>query len=254
MTQVSGEYVISGRVAVVVGASGAIGSAVAKRLAEQGATVVAGYNRAHEQAERLVAALPGHGHSIVRLSMEDSSAIAAAARFVAEKKGRCDILINAAGMTYAIAHGDLAALTDDRLDQIYRVNMRGPFVLMREFVSLLKASGNAVVINVSSTSSINGMGSNIAYCAAKAATDTMNLSLARVLGPEIRIIGISPGGVDTDFVPGRDRQAFEKRALAAPLKKVMSADDVAVSIIGAIRFFPLATGTNFVVDGGRHLC
>jgi 3-oxoacyl-[acyl-carrier protein] reductase len=118
---------------------------------------------------------------------------------------------------------------------------------------LLRASGNAVIINVSSISAFTGIGSNIAYCASKAALDTMTISLARVLAPEVRVLCVSPGAVATNFVVGRDRAAVEKLAQATPLKRVVEAEDVAAAIMACITHLKTATGTRIVVDGGRHL-
>ncbi len=84
--------------------------------------------------------------------------------------------------------------------------------MIRAFAPMLRASGAGVVVSVSSISGFTGSGSSVAYCACKAALDTMTLSLARALGPEIRVMCVSPGAVATDFVAGRDRAALEKIA------------------------------------------
>jgi 3-oxoacyl-[acyl-carrier protein] reductase len=81
----------------------------------------------------------------------------------------------------------------------------------------------------------------------------MGLSLARVLGPEIRVLTVSPAAVATDFVPGRGRDAVEKQAAGTPLKIVAEADDVAMAILGGITHLRLTTGSTIVVDSGRHL-
>src|SRR6202008_75895 len=117
----------------------------------------------------------------------------------------------------SIPHGELSTLSDEFIDSLFATNVRGPFSMIREFVPLLKKSGDGVIINISSISAFTGSGSNIAYCGAKAALDTMSMSLARVLGPEIRVLTVSPGAVATDFVPGRDRAALEKISQATPL-------------------------------------
>ena len=82
-------------------------------------------------------------------------------------------------------------------------NVRGPFAMIRAFAPLLRESGDGVVINVSSIAGFTGSGSSIAYAASKAALDNMTMSLARVLGPQIRVLCVSPGAVNTDFVAGR---------------------------------------------------
>src|ERR1700742_3581712 len=102
---------------------------------------------------------------------------------------------------------------------------------MRGLLPLLKRSGDAVVVNVSSISAFTGSGSNIAYCAAKAALDTMTMSFARAFGPEVRFLCVSPASVATDFVVGRDRRALEERAQAVPLKRVVEPQDVVLAIM-----------------------
>ena len=81
----------------------------------------------------------------------------------------------------------------------------------------------------------------------------MGKSLARVLGPEIRAISVSPAAVATDFVPGRGREGVENQAASTPLKRVCEADDVALAILSAVTHLRLSTGTTIVVDSGRHL-
>jgi len=117
----------------------------------------------------------------------------------------------------------------------------------------MKASGDAVIINISSLAGISGTGSSIAYGASKAAMDVMGVSLARVLGPEIRVIGISPSAVNTDFVPGRSRDVVARAAASSPLKRLTEADDVALAIYGAIVTLRQTTSTTILVDSGKHL-
>ena len=133
--------------------------------------------------------------------------------------------------------------TTSLIDRVLVANVRGPFATIRAFAPMLKASGDGVIVNISSLAAVTGTGSSIIYGASKAALDTMGLSLARVLGPEVRVVGISPSAVLTDFVPGRSREAVEKAALSSPLQRVTEADDVALAIIGAITHFRLTTGT-----------
>ena len=87
----------------------------------------------------------------------------------------------------------------------------------------------------------------------KAALDVMTMSLARVLGPEIRVLGVSPAAVATDFVAGRGRPELEKLAANTPMKKVTEPDDVARAILACVTHLRSSTGTQIVVDGGRHL-
>ena len=248
-----GAFPLDGKVAVVTGGSSGIGAATARRLAERGASVVAGFHHGADRATDLIAQLPGTGHRCVPMPVEDSMQLSEAARLIESEYGRCDVLVNSAGTTRLIPHTDLRAMDDETFDSLMRINVRGPFAVVRAFAPLMTATGDAVVINVSSISGSTASGSNIAYCAAKAALDNLTMSLGRALGPAVRVIGVAPAAVDTGFVPGRDRQAVIAQASGCPLKVIVEPDDVAVSIVGAVTHFRVSTGTTFVVDGGKHL-
>lgn len=250
-----GEYPLKGRVALVAGGSGGIGAETARRLAAVGARVVVGYNQGAAKAEALVEEIGGSdaGHMTAHLPMDDSDAIAAAARTIEEAYGPLHILINSAGITKAVPHGDLEGMDDESFDRIMVTNVRGPFSTIRSFAPLLRAGGDSIIVNVSSISASTGLGSSIAYCASKAALDTMSKSLARVLGPEVRVITVSPAAVATDFVPGRGREGVEKQAASTPLRRVCEPDDVAIAIVSAITHLRSTTGSVITVDGGRHL-
>lgn len=248
-----GSYPLAGKVAVISGGSAGIGAATARRLAEGGATIAIGYNSGRDRAEALAAELPGSGHLALHLPLTDSAAIRAAASVVEAKLGRCDILVNSGATTRAVPHAKLDEMDDESFDRILITNVRGPFSTIRAFAPMLKRSGDGVIVNISSLSAVNGLGSSIAYCASKAALDTMGLSVARVLAPEVRLLSVQPGGVATDFVPGRSRADVEKNAATTPLKRVCEADDVALAVLAAVTHLRLSTGTALVVDGGRHL-
>jgi 3-oxoacyl-[acyl-carrier protein] reductase len=239
------------KVAVIAGGSGAIGSAAARRLARAGAKIVVGFNSKPDQAEAVVKTLSGAGHRAIRIPMLETPLILEAATIVADEYGRCDVLVNAAGFTRMIPHTDLQALTDDLIDAIFAANVRGPFATIRAFVPLMKKSGDAVIVNISSIAAIVGTGSNIAYGGSKAALDTMALSLARVLGPEIRVLTVSPAAVDTAFVPGRTTAMVEKVASTTPLKRVVQADEVAQAVMAAVVNLTSSTGWIIPVDGGK---
>jgi 3-oxoacyl-[acyl-carrier protein] reductase len=239
------------KVAVITGGSGAIGAASAQRLAQAGAKIVVGYNNNREQADAVVKALPGAGHRAIRIPMLETPLIREAAAIVEREYGRCDVLVNSAGFTRMIPHTDLEALTDELIDSIFAANVRGPFATIRAFAPLMKKSGDAVIVNISSIAAIVGTGSNIAYGGSKAALDTMALSLARILGPEIRVLTVSPAAVDTAFVPGRTTAMVEKVASTTPLKRVVQADEVAQAVMAAVVNLTSTTGWIIPVDGGK---
>src|SRR5258708_4803366 len=245
---------LSGKVAVIAGASSGIGAASARLFAEAGARVVVGYNRGVERANAVVAALAGNGHRAMHLPLEDTAQIRKAAAAVREEFGRTDILVNSAGFTRMVAHHDLEALDDDLIDQVLTANVRGPFATIRAFVPLLRESGDGVIVNISSGAAQSGTGSSIIYGASKAALNTMSMALARVLGPEIRVVVVAPGMVHTDFVPARTEEMMAKAALATPVRRAIEAEDRALAVLSCVTHLTHTTGSIIRVDPRRHLC
>jgi len=242
-----------GKVAVVTGASSGIGAASARLFAEAGARVVVGYNRGKDRADAVVAGLAGSGHKSMYLPLEDTAQIKRAAAAVREEFGRADILVNSAGFTRMVPHHDLDALDDELIDQVLTANVRGPFATIRAFVPLLRASGDGVIVNISSGAAQSGTGSSIIYGASKAALNTMSMALARVLGPEIRVVVVAPGMVHTGFVPGRTEEMMAKAAMSTPLKRAIEPEDVALAVISCVTHLTHTTGSIIAVDAGRHL-
>jgi 3-oxoacyl-[acyl-carrier protein] reductase len=244
---------LAGKVAIVMGGSGGIGAATARLLAAAGATIVVVWRSGEAAARAVIGGLPEGGHIAARASVEDTPSLIALAATVRDRFGRADILVNAAGYTRAVPAADLDALDDAFIDDMFRVNWRGQFATIRAMKPLLEASGDGLVVNVSSIAALNGVGSNIAYAAVKAATDTMTKSLARALAPRIRVMAVSPGVVDTDFVPGRGAEQLAKIATTIPLQRVAGADDVARAILSTATHLTYSTGSILIVDGGRAL-
>jgi 3-oxoacyl-[acyl-carrier protein] reductase len=247
------ETSLQDKVAVVTGGSNGIGAASVRALAQGGARVVVGYNTGRERAEALIGDLPGSGHRAVQMRMEDSASLQAAAAQVRKAYGRCDVLVNSAGFTKPIPHADLDALDDTTFDAVMTANVRGVFAMVRALAPLMRETGDAVIVNISSISGFTGSGSSIVYAASKGALDTMTLSLARALAPQIRVVCVSPAAVATDFVAGRGRAQLEKIAATTPINRVMEPDDVAMAVLACVTHLRGATGTRIVVDNGRHL-
>ncbi len=134
-----------------------------------------------------------------------------------------------------------------------QVNTRGAFSAVRAFAPLLRESGRGLVVNISSIAATTGNGSSVAYCAAKAGMDAMGLALARALAPAIRVLTVSPGVVDTEFVPGRDKAMREKQGRATPLGRLCTPEDVAGVVLACATTLAYSTGSVIQVDGGRHL-
>ncbi len=240
-------------VALVTGASSGIGRAAAMRLAAAGFAVVLGYNSRREAAEEVVAGLAGTGHSSLRIAIDEPLSVADAVAAFEARHDRLDALVNSGGATEPVPAADLDALTDEIFDRVVRVNLRGPFAVIRAFRPLLERSPSAAVVNVSSIAARTGVGSSLAYCAAKGGLDTLTIGLAKVLAPKIRVFSVSPAGVDTDFVAGRTRTQLEAVAAKTPLAKVTTPDDVARAIVACITELLSTTGIVLPVDEGRHL-
>src|SRR5947209_16373649 len=248
---------LNGKVAVVTGASSGIGAASARLFAEAGARVVVGYNRGIDRANAVVAGLAGAEqagfHKAMHLPLEDTAQIKKVAAAVREEFGRADILVNSAGFTRMVAHHDLDALDDDLIDQVLTANVRGPFATIRAFVPLLRESGDGVIVNISSGAAQSGTGSSIIYGASKAALNTMSMALARVLGPEIRVVVVAPGTVHTGFARGRAEEIMAKAAASTPLRRAIEPEDVALAVLSCVTHLTHTTGSIIAVDAGRHL-
>jgi 3-oxoacyl-[acyl-carrier protein] reductase len=197
--------------------------------------------------------LSGGGHKFYTASVTDSASLKAVAAHIQTDMGPANILVNSAGFTQPVPLNDLEALSDELIDSIFQVNWRGVFASIRAFTPQMKTAQDAVIINVSSIAAFTGVGSNLAYAASKAGTDLMTKALAKALSPDLRVVGISPGVVNTGFVPGRGPEFNQKAASTTPLRRVGEAEDVAQAIVALTTSLAFATGTTLVVDGGRHL-
>jgi 3-oxoacyl-[acyl-carrier protein] reductase len=243
-------------VAVVVGGTGGIGKSICAALAREGMRVVVGYNRSADKARELVENLPGEGHAALAAPVTDKAALATLAAEISARYGQCDVLVNCAGTTRFVPHGDLDGLDDDLIDLILATNVRGPFATLRALRPLLEKStqpGGAVVVNISSIAAVIAMGSNVMYCASKAAVDNMTKSLARALAPRIRVVSISPGLVDTDFIKSMDQRWRDDQLNRTPLHRLASPNEVAAAVVAAVKSLTFTTGSVIAVDGGRPL-
>lgn len=246
---------LAGKVALVVGGAGAIGAATSRMLSAAGATVIVTHldtSRDREAAESLIKAL-GDGHAAYPADVADTASLIALREIVQARHGRLDILVNAAGFTKAVAHADLDGLTDELIDRMLQVNWRGQFATIRTFAPMLKATGDGLIVSISSIAGFTGVGSSIAYCAAKAGIDVMTKALARALAPQVRVLAVSPGVVDTAFVPGRGADFNDKVSASTPLKRIGEADDIAAAITACATMLGFSTGHIVQVDGGRAL-
>lgn len=229
------------KVAIVTGGSSGMGEATVKELEKRGWKVAA----------------MARGVTEFRGDVAEDADCRRVANAVLAKWGRIDALVNCAGTTKFVAHADLEGLSADDILGIFRVNLVGPYQMIRACAKALKETRGCIV-NVSSVASILGTGSSIAYAASKSALDTMSFSLARALGPEIRVNVVAPGYVKTPWqvaAHGADGAIELERRFAerAPLKAAAEADDVADAIAWLIEGARRVTGEIVYVDGGMHI-
>lgn len=250
------KLLLGGRVAVVIGATGGLGAPVCRRLASAGASVVVGYRRDGSAARELGSSLPvldGSRHSAFQVDVTNPEALHRFAYEIDSRYGRVDVLVNSAGTTKFIRHDDLDALDDQLIDQIFRTNWRGPFATIRALKPLLVKSGDALVVNISSIAGVTGVGSNVAYCASKAALNAMTLSLARALAPAVRVVSVSPGVVETGFIKALDDSWRKEQESRTPLGRLASPEEVADAVLAVATSLRYSTGCIIPVDGGRPL-
>jgi 3-oxoacyl-[acyl-carrier protein] reductase len=243
-------------VALVTGGAGGIGGAICRSLAEAGFRIAVGYNRSADAAARLAEELPGSSHFAVAAPVTDSTALTLMAAEIARRAGRCDVLVNCAGTTRFVPHSDLDGLDDVLIDSILATNVRGAFAALRAVKPMLEKSplkGGGVVINISSTAGIFAIGSNVMYCASKAALDNMTKSLARALAPKIRVLSVSPGLVDTDFVKSLDPKWRDEQSAKTALQRLADPEEIGTAIVAAVTQLTFSTGSVVLVDGGRLL-
>lgn len=240
------------KLALVTGGSGGIGAAICHKLAKSGYRIVFTFNSNQSAAEQVLDSLEGTGHAMYQLNVEDSAAISALAAQVKETSQSLDLLVNCAGMTKFVPHSDLNSLNDELIDKIFRVNVRAPFAMVRAFEPALR-NVNGCVVNITSIAAQTAMGSNVAYCASKSAIENMTRSLARALSPDIRVLAVAPGLVDTEFVKGLDDEWRDAQEQSTPLKRLANDEEVANAVFAAAELLTFSTGNTIAVDGGRPL-
>ena len=244
---------LTGKVALVTGGGGGIGSAICRRLAAAGAQVVVNYNCYAQKAEAVIASMAGENHLAIQASVTDSATLRQMAAQVRERYGKLDLLVNNAGITRPVPHADLDGLDDEWIDRILQTNFRGAFACVRAFKELLMAGEGGTVVNISSVAAVTGIGSNVAYCASKAAMDSMTRSLARALAPKIRVVSVSPGWVWGEYASRMEPAYIQEQINKTPLGRIAQPEDVAEAVLAVATTLAFSTGCIIPVDGGRPL-
>ncbi len=251
---------LEGGVAIVTGSSSGVGAACARQLAEKGCNVVINYAHNEDGAvttQKICEEL-GVETVIVKADVAEDDGCRALADAAEHKWGRIDALVNNAGTTKFCAHDDLEGLSKQDFLDIYAVNAIGAYQMVRAVAPAMRRGGRGSIVNVASIAAVMGVGSSIAYAASKGALVTMGLSLARALGPEIRVNTVCPGFIQGDWLEqgmGKENYARSKAYLESntPLRLTATPATVAEAIMMFLIGPSLVTGETLILDGGHHL-
>lgn len=252
--------VSSNKVAIITGGSRGVGAATARLLASKGWNITITCTSSMDDAENVVKECEKLGVEAIAIKAdvsEDNSCVQTAQETI-EKWGRIDALVNNAGTTkFVFNHADLDGLDAEDFLHIYKVNVVGPFQMVRACKEMLLNSENPSVVNISSIAGIKGLGSSLAYASSKGALNTMTKSMARNLGP-IRVNAICPGFIQGDWLRngmGDDlyNAALENLTNNTPLKLTVTPEQVAEGIYSFIDINTVVTGETMLMDGGHHL-
>ncbi len=247
-------------VAIVTGSSSGVGAACVQQLAAKGWNPVINYSRSEAAAQNVAKSCEKAGAEVlvVKADVAEDAECVKLVGATMERFGRIDALVNNAGTTKFVDHARLDGLDKSDFLHIYSVNTVGAFQMTRAAAPHLRAAGRAAVVNVASIAGIKGIGSSIAYAASKGAMITMTKSLARVLGPEIRVNAVCPGFIQGDWLrQGMGAETYDRSKAflekSVPLRVTATADTVAETIIALIEGASLVTGETLLLDGGHHL-
>ncbi|GAD21112.1 SDR family NAD(P)-dependent oxidoreductase [Acidovorax sp. MR-S7] len=235
-------------VALVTGSTSGIGAAIARRLSQEGYAVVL-HSRSSVDTGRAMAADLGRAAYV----QADLAVDADRVRLVREAVacwGRLDLLVNNAGISRVVPHGDLHAATPEIWRELHEVNVIAPFRLIAEAQPALEAAGGCVV-NVSSHAGVRPKGASIPYAASKAALNHMTRLLALSLAPRIRVNAVAPGLVDTPLTADwTAAQALWRER--SPMRRAAQPQDIAqaVALLAASGYM---TGEILLLDGGLNL-
>jgi 3-oxoacyl-[acyl-carrier protein] reductase len=219
----------SQRVAIVTGASGGIGRAVAERLAANGMAVAVHYGRNADQASQVADAITAADGTalLVKGDIADEADVAAIFDAVDAEYGGVDVVVNTAGIM------ELAPLVDldlEVFDRMHRTNVRGTFAVARQAARRVREGG--AIINFSSSVVKLALPSYTAYAATKGAVDAMTLILAKELrGRDVTVNAVAPGPTATPlFLDGKDDETIQRLASMPPLERLGTPEDAAETV------------------------
>jgi len=243
---------LAGRVALVTGGSGDLGTAICAALARRKVDVAVAYIEQRERADRVVAGVESLGGRAMAIQIDQSDVSSAdpAVASVVERFGRLDVLVNNAAWNIGIPFTDLEALDADIWDRMYATNLRGPYLLARAAARAMRTQGGGRIVNIASIGGLYPASSSIAYSATKAGLIHLTRCLAVALAPGILVNCVAPGLIEGTRIAGRLPDAVRETALQrAVLRRGTSAADVAEQVV-TFCSTDSTTGQVLAVDAG----
>jgi 3-oxoacyl-[acyl-carrier protein] reductase len=245
------------RVALVTGSSSGIGQAEALALARAGYDVVINYSHNADGARETAQACEQAGAQtlVVQCDVGDEPSVIGMFDQLRQRFGRLDVLCNNAGTSIKTLASDFEQVTVEEWDHVMGVNVRGVFLVTKHAAPLLRASDDACVVNTNSVVGARPSAQALPYVASKGALWTMTKSLAGALGPDgIRVNGVAPGWIAGDWMESMLGDNYtglmERRARQTPLRRVVTAEDVAESVLSLVHGHAGVSGMILVIDGG----
>ncbi|MCG6876223.1 MAG: SDR family oxidoreductase [Betaproteobacteria bacterium] len=245
-----------GKSALVTGAATGIGRSAVLALARAGYDVAINYASSEAAARDTAAEAEKLGVKtlLVKCDVSDEAGVRAMLASVGEAFGHLDVLVNNAGTTASWKPKDLESLSLDDWDRVFAVNVRGLFQVTRAALPLLKKGAKPCIVNTASIVGLRPGPQPLPYAASKAAVVNLTKTLAWNLGPDIRVNAVAPGWMEGDWMKRMLKDKYEdlmgKRAKATPLKRVVTADDVAETMMTLVESNRFVTGEVIVIDGG----
>lgn len=242
---------LTGKTAIVTGASRGIGKAIALKLASQGAAVVINYNGSEEKAREVEKEIREQGGtaSIYQCNVADYAQCEKFIQDVTAQYGRLDILINNAGIT---RDGLLMKMTEEDFDQVLDTNLKGAFHTIRFASRQMLKQRSGRIINMSSVSGVAGNAGQANYAASKAGLIGLTKAVAReVASRGITVNAIAPGFIETDMTSGLPEKVKEASVAQIPLGRFGKPEQVAAAAAFlASEEAGYITGQVIHVDGG----
>jgi 3-oxoacyl-[acyl-carrier protein] reductase len=242
--------------ALVTGGATGIGKSAVLALARAGYDVAINYASSAQAAKdtQKEAQALGAQTILLQCDVSDEKAVRAMLAEVEKAFGHLDALISNAGTTAKWKVKDLESLDMEEWDRTFAVNVKGLFQVVRAAVPLLKKGTNPSIVNTASIVGLRPGPQPLPYAASKAAVVNMTKTLAWNLGPEIRVNAVAPGWMEGDWMQRMLGEKYDdlmgKRAKATPLKRCVTADDVAETMLNLIQSNRFVTGEIVVIDGG----